>query len=150
MHYTTYDELISFAMQKEGGAAAFYQSAVAVARSPVAQVMFRELAEEERKHRRMLEGLNVKSLAAMKAEKIPDLKISDYLLDVGFEPTMNYQQVLTMAIKMEERSLRFYTGIAKRMVEPKARNLLEFLTQEEAKHKLRLETEYDKRILKED
>ncbi len=150
MKYTAIDELIGFAMQKEGGAAAFYQSAVDSVRNPAAKGMFRELAEEERKHRRMLEGLNVQSLAAMKTEKIPDLKISDYLLDVTFEPGMNYQQVLTMAIKMEERSLRFYTGIAKRMVEPKARNLLEFLTQEEAKHKLRLETEYDQQILKED
>ncbi|MBM3213042.1 hypothetical protein FJZ33_12530 [Candidatus Poribacteria bacterium] len=63
---------------------------------------------------------------------------------------MEYQDILIMAMKREESAVKLYTDLASRVQEPKMNKLLQFMAQEESKHKLRLETEYDKNVLRED
>ena len=53
-------------------------------------------------------------------------------------------------MKREESAVNLYKDMASKVADPKINKLLQFMSQEEAKHKLRLETEYDKNVLKED
>jgi rubrerythrin len=55
-----------------------------------------------------------------------------------------------MAMKKEESAVKLYNDMAAHVENPKLEKLLKFMAQEEAKHKLRLETEYDENVLGED
>jgi rubrerythrin len=143
------EEVISFAMQKEAGAAALYEEAAKLSKRPDAKAMFNELAAEERKHREILENLERKDVSKYTLERIPDMKMSEYMRDVEFHPDMEYQDILILAIKREEKSRDLYADLAAHADDPELKKLFQALAQEEAKHKLKLETEYDEYVLTE-
>jgi rubrerythrin len=110
--------------------------------------MFEELAEQEQKHRQILGGVEKKDVSEYKLKKIPNLKIGDFVEKEEFSPDMDYASALRLAIKREEFSLRLYNQMAERGDDPELKRLFSVLAQEESKHKLRLETEYDENVLK--
>ena len=147
MEINTFEEAISFSKQKEDGAIHFYQSASRVAKNLASKVMFREMVAEERKHLKMLDDLSEADIESIPVEKVPDLKISQYTEDVLFSPDLEYRQILIVAMKKEEAAHRLYSDMAKMTDEPKLAKLFDILAQEEAKHKLKLESEYDDHVL---
>ena len=148
MNWSNFDEVIDFAIEREAGAIAFYEGASKVAKRSEAKAMFEELAAEERKHRKLLEGINKKAVSKYTIKNIPDLKISDYLVDMEFSPDMHYNEILILAMKREQKSIQLYKDLGKND-DPEAK-LFQTLAQEEAKHKLKLETEYDEYVLTQD
>ena len=146
----TFEKIISFAIEKEDEAAKLYKDLSGRVQKPNAKVMFDELAAEEVKHGELLKGMIEKSIPDLPSEKVTDLKISDYLVEMPFKPDMDYQDILIMAMKREESAVKLYNDMASRVQEAKIKDLLKFMSQQEAKHKLRLETEYDSNILAED
>ena len=62
---------------------------------------------------------------------------------------MSYQDALTLAMKKEKAAFRMYTVLADKATDPVVKTLFLKLAQEESKHKLRFEIEYDDYILKE-
>jgi len=147
---TTFQKIISFALNNEKEAAEFYTDMSTRAKKQNAKTMFSELAAEEMKHREFFEGLAEDRLPDLPVEKVVDLKISEYLVDVEFKQDMDYQDILILAMKKEESAVKLYNDMATKVQAPKLRKLLEAMAQEEAKHKLRLETEYDENVLAED
>ena len=143
-----FQEIINFAIDKEIKSFNFYTSASQVAKYSGAKELFSELAQQEVGHRKMLERLDMEKIAQTKIEKVPDLKISDYMVDTEFRPDMPYADILRKAIKMEERALKLYTNMNQSNQDEKLNKLFSFLANEEAKHKLRLEKIYDDEILK--
>ena len=139
----TFKEVIDFAIEKEKMSKAVYEKAVAVSKSPNVKVMFKEMAEEEDKHRKLLENLNEKNVAKYKIEKLPDLKISEFEAEVSFSPDMSYRDVLVMGMKSEEKSLALYKAMSEKSGDPQLKKLFDVLIQEELKHKLKFEKEYD-------
>jgi len=143
-----FKEIINFAIAKEIKAFEFYTNARKAVKFSGAKDLFSDLAKEEVGHRKMLEKIDVKKINQAKIEKVPDLKISTYLTDAEFKPDMPYADILRMAIKMEERALKLYNNMNKSNKDENSNKLFTFLTNEEAKHKLRLEKIYDEEILK--
>ncbi len=148
--WNTFSDLVSFAAQKEAASVALYEGASKVATTREARSMFEELASEERRHRQVLEGLNKEAISEYETKEIRDLKISDYLAEVQFSPDMRYDEILRLAMKREAKAVKLYKGLQKASEDPEVRKLFEALAQEEAKHKLRLEKEYEEHILRED
>jgi len=149
MDLKPYEEIIKFAIDKEIGAFDFYTKASQVAKYSGAKDLFVDFAVEEDKHRKLLEGITVEKIAQLKIDKdVPNLKISDYLVDVEFKPDLPYADILRMAMKMEERSLKLYTDLRDTAKDKEMNKLFEFLVQQEAKHKYALEIKYDEDILK--
>ena len=146
----TFEDLIRFAIEEESGAIELYTRMSGVVEKPNAKVMFDELAAEEAKHKEFFGKLSRESMPDLPLEKIADLKISDYLVDIPFRPEMEYQDILIMAMKKEESAVKLYNDMATKVQEPELQKLLKFMAQEEARHKLRLETEYDDIVLAED
>jgi rubrerythrin len=138
-----FKEVITFAIRKEAEAYNLYKTY-----SQLVKTMFEELAQQEQKHREILEGVERKDVSDYKFKKIPDLKIGDYVEGEEFSPDMDYASALRLAIKREEFSHRLYNLMAERTEDPELKTLFLALAQEEAKHKLRLETEYDENVLK--
>jgi len=94
---------------------------------------------------------NIKSgELVVSAEKIQDLKLADMAEPVMPRPDMNYQDALTVAMHKEKQAFLLYTLLAKLCDDDKMRETFLMLAQEEAKHKLRFEIEYDDVVLKED
>jgi len=148
MDLKQYGEIIKFAIEKEIGAFNFYTRASQVAKYSGGRGIFADLAGEEEKHRRLLEGITVEKISSLKIETVPDLKISDYMIDIEFNPDLSYAEILRVAMKMEERSLKLYNDLAESHQGEEIVQLFRFLAAQEAKHKYALEKLYDDDILK--
>lgn len=148
MDLNNFKEVITFAIRKEAEAYNLYISYSQLVKTPGLKKMFQELAQQEQKHREILEGVEKKDVTKYKLKKIPDLKIGDYVKEEEFSPEMDYASALRLAIKREEFAVRLYTLMAERTEDAELNKLFLVLAQEETKHKLRLETEYDENILK--
>ena len=61
---------------------------------------------------------------------------------------MDYQSALILAMKKEKAAFRLYTDLAASTEDEGIRDLFQGLAQEEAKHKLRFEVEYDDDFLR--
>jgi len=149
MSLNTLSEIIQFAIEKERNAQAFYRSAAGLSHYPGISVVFAELADEEQKHEKLLEGIGIGQVAGLPeaSGKVPDLKLSDYLVELKFSPNMKYQEVMILAMKNEEKSMKFYTAWSEKATEADHKKLFAYLAEEEAKHKYRLESIYDQEFL---
>ena len=147
MEKKEFQDVLEFAIEKEEEAAAFYQEASQKAEKPHMKEAFQSMAKEEQKHKELLIHLDVGKVADKKIGSVPDLKISDYLVDVEYSPDMEYQDVLILAMKREKKAFQLYTNIADKTDNPDLKKLFQVLAQEEAKHKLKLETEYDEHVM---
>ena len=147
--WNSIDEIFDFAIKNEVEAAAFYRDLVTKSDSAQIRTIFEGFAREEDGHKAKLERVRAGGEFKMPKEKIMDLKIADYLVDVEPGEGTDYQQALILAMKKEKAAFRMYTDLASTTDDPDLRELLLGLAQEEAKHKLRFELEYDDRILTE-
>ena len=143
----TFGSVIAFAIDKEIEAADFYQQVSECAKNANVKEMFKEFAEIEMTHKKMLENITPEDISTSSVESVPNLKISDYLSEVTFKPDMGYQEVLIIAMKREEKSYQLYTDLAQEYAGSELEKLFLTLAQEEAKHKLHLEKEYDENVL---
>jgi rubrerythrin len=93
----------------------------------------------------MLEGIlsDKGKVSEYKFEWIPDLKRSNYLVDSEYEKGMHYRDILRIAMKREEKALKFYNDVARDNKNEGHVKIFKILAQEEAKHKLGLEKLYD-------
>jgi len=147
MSLNTLPEIIQFAIDKEKNAQAFYRSAAGLSQYPGISPLFAELADEEQKHEKLLEDMDRAASLPEATGKVPDLKISDYLVDLTFYPNMKYQEVMILAMKNEEKSMKFYSAWSEKASQADHKKLFAHLAEEEAKHKYRLESIYDQEIL---
>ncbi|HEX9912803.1 MAG TPA: ferritin family protein [candidate division Zixibacteria bacterium] len=150
MENKAFKEIILFAIRKEVEASTLYGIYSNLAKSRNVKKMFQDLKNEELKHKKILEGLKKEDLTRYQLKKMPDLKISNYSLEKDYSPDMNYQEALLLAIKREEKSVKLYQDLSKGAAGSELEKMFQVLTQEESKHKLKLETEYDQNILIED
>lgn len=110
--------------------------------------VFESFAAEERGHKTKLEGIK-QSKEIQPAQNVTDLHIADYVVEVEPDPEMDYQDALVLAMKEEKAAFRLYLDLANQVANEEIKSLLLSLAQEEAKHKLRFEIEYDEIVLKE-
>jgi rubrerythrin len=143
-------EIIDFAVEKEAESASFYRNASDLAEQSHVKALFNELAAQEEKHKMLLENLDEELIALTEIKKVPTLKIGELLAETSFGPSISYDQALGLAIKNEEKSVKLYGGLAEHTEDPDLKALFQILTQEEAKHLLRLERIYSEEVLFED
>jgi rubrerythrin len=145
MNFNSVEEIVEYALGREKEAVAFYTELSQNETFAAAKSTFEKFAQEEKKHVRLLENLgNDKvKIEEYKFEWIPDMKRSDYMVDVEYEPGMHYTDILRLAMKREEKALQLYNELAAKADKPDFVNVFKMLCQEEAKHKQILETIYD-------
>lgn len=143
------DEILDFAIGQEEEAARFYTELAGRMDRPWMSKIFSDFAKEEEGHKRKLLEVKAGKQLAPVEKKVLDLKIGDYLVDVEPSPHMDYQQALIVAMKKEKKAFKMYTDLASVADNENVRNLFSALAQEEAKHKLRFEIEYDDFVMTE-
>ena len=148
MNFETFEEIMEYAINKEKEAEKFYNEAAEQETYSGAKELFKGFALEERGHQKMLENFSTKNLEYFKEKKIPDLKISDYTVELEYIPNMPYDDILRLAAKREEKALKFYSDFAERADQETHKSIFKVLAQEESKHKLKLETLLDDYLAK--
>ena len=146
--FSDVDEILDFAIDGEQAAVDLYLGLAAQAKNPSIRKSFEEYAQEERGHKAKLEEVKAGKRLILPSDKpVLDLKIGDYTVDENPGPDADYQTVLLFAMKKEKAAFRLYTDLAGKTSDAAVQQLLLGLAQEEAKHKLRFEIEYDDHIL---
>lgn len=146
-NFTSPDDILDFAITKEQEAHDFYAGWADKIDNKWIQEVFRDFSRDEAKHRDVLSKAKQGGRLKPSDKKITDLKISDYLIDITPTPDMDYQKALVVAMKREKASYKFYSDLSETVSDPDLKETLTALAQEEAKHKLRLETLYEKEVL---
>ena len=147
MKFENLEAIVDFAIEKEIEAAEFYSNISREEKFSGTRKMFKEFAEEERKHQKLLEDFKTKgvteSLDDYPLKWITDIKRSDYIVELEYTPGMAYNDILMLAMKREEKALKLYNDFLDQADTEEGKKLFKVLCQEEAKHKLALETMYD-------
>jgi len=145
MNFKTIQEALEFAINKEKEAVAFYSELSKKESIADLATTFRELAQEEANHVKLLTSISKKKTVVESGElkKVPNLKISEYLVEMEYSEHMPMQDILVLAMKREEKALKLYTNLAACSMDDEFTKLFKFLAQEEAKHKLTFERLYD-------
>jgi len=145
MSFDTFEEIIGYAIEKEKEAVAFYEEAGRLEPYAWGKETFDNFAKEEQKHVVLLQNFlkDKKLVSNYKFDWITDIKRSDYLVDITYEKGMPYTDALRLAMKREEKALAFYNDLEENADQEELIKIFKMLSQEEAKHKLALESLYD-------
>jgi rubrerythrin len=149
LKFESVDAAIEFAINKEQEAYDFYTGWSKKLEHEAIQQVFREFAVEELRHRDLLTDVKEGKREIRKDQKVQDLKITDYFVEVKPSEDLSYQDALQLAIQRERGSIELYGSLAGSSDSPELEEIFSSLVQEETKHKMRLETIYDDNFLKE-
>jgi rubrerythrin len=137
------DQALAFAIGEEQAAAEFYTQLAAQAKAPAMREVFEGFAHEERMHKTRLEAIKASGTFKLAGKPVADLKIADYTVEVEPSPNLDYRGALLLAMKKEKAAFKLYSDLAASAPGEDTRAVFLALAQEEAKHKLRFEIEYD-------
>lgn len=147
--FDSVEEVLDFAIEREEESYEFYTLLAEKMEHINVSKMFLDFAKEELGHKRKLESIKEGKRLLASRRKVTDLRIGDYLVDAKPSGDMGYQDALILAMKKEKAAFKLYNDLAGATDDGELRNIFLLLAQEEAKHKLRFEIEYDDQILSE-
>lgn len=138
------DEVLDFAIDQEQAAADFYAKLSTSVKNASMREVLAGFAQEELRHKSKLIAIKERGAGSLvNTQAVPDLKVADYLVDVDPTDDIEYEDALVMAMKLEKRAFQLYTDMAAATEDDSLRQSLLALANEEAKHKLHFEIEYD-------
>ncbi len=142
--FETVEEILELAVAREEDAHIFLMALAARMVNPDMRKVFEELATEELEHKARLELEIIKTgKVVTESKKKLYFDTNDYAEEVGSEIDMDYKDMLTMAMQKEESSFRLYVDLASRVTDEDAYETLLALAEEEVRHKMRFEMEYN-------
>lgn len=147
MKFSSFAEVIQFAVKREEEAARNYGKLLNMAKGQASRKLLDDLRQDEKNHKKILLGLTKIKVDATASKDVRDLKISDYLVAEPLTPEMDFQDLLIFAAKKEKKSVDLYASLAKKAKTRGQKKLFEFLVKQEKSHKLRLEIEYERHVL---
>jgi len=145
------EEILDFAIAGEEEANQFYTELAQRMERPEMRKVFKDFAREELGHKAKLEAIKKGEFTISSDEEdVPNLEIADYTVDIEPKPDMSYAEALIVAMKKEKAAYKLYLDLATVAEAEELTDMFLSLANEEAKHKLRFEIEYDDVVLKED
>ncbi len=146
--FESIEEILDFAIDNEQHAADFYNKLAKESTNTEMQKYFEQYAKEEMGHKSRLMKIKSGGVYTLKSEAVSDLKIGDYLVASKVSDNMSYQDALILAMKREKAAYKLYMKLSDIAPTLELEILFRDLANEEAKHKLKFETEYDEVILR--
>lgn len=147
MQFSSVDEILDYAIEREEMTAKMYQDLGNIVERPGMKGAFLEFALEEYRHKARLMKIKAGKMPAVSSEKVANLEIGEHLVQPEISKDMNFQEVLAFAIKSEKYAYDLYIQLAEASTDQGLAEVFRSLAQEEAKHKLRFEKEYDDKVL---
>ncbi len=148
--FSSVDEVLDFAIQREQESVEFYTDLAGRVSRPQMKEVFLQFADEERNHKAKLQTVKQGKTLMPAEANVTDLKIADYVVEVEVKEQMDYQEALIVAMKKEKAAYKLYSKLAALAEDEGLQQTFRALAQEEAKHKLRFEVEYDDNVLSAD
>jgi rubrerythrin len=140
-------QILERAIRFEEQAYDFYMGALDMVKQPHIRDVLSDMGAEEIKHKNKLQALldgDVETLISVQQRgKVEDLRLAEYLVAPPLGADATFQDVLVVAMKREKSSHEFYSTMATVAGNEQAKDLFEFLAQEELVHKNKIETLYD-------
>jgi rubrerythrin len=149
MQFESVNDVLDFAIKNEQEAFSFYTDLAAKMDNAATRKTFEGYAQEEKGHEAKLRAIKEGKQLEPAANEVLDLKLSDYLVKEVPSSAMDYQDALILAMKKEKAAFMLYSDLAASTSDSSLRSTFLALAQEEAKHKLRFEIEYDEKVLRE-
>jgi rubrerythrin len=149
MEQSQFEQIIGFAIDKERESIIFYETLARKIEEASSKEAVLSMANEERKHEKILKSLTPKNMRFAEPSDLTDIRLSDFLADVEPSKDLSYQELLTIAIKREEKAHAFYANLESRAADDATRKIFALLRGEELKHKNKLEKEYEEHVLRE-
>jgi rubrerythrin len=143
----TFEDFIEFAIKREEEAIKAYGDIAGIAKTPGLKKLLLDLQEEERNHKKLLQDITEEKIESLEIKEVADMKISDYLIEEPPRADMNFQDILILAAKKEQKAVDLYSDLERKVTKKELKKLFEFLIQQEKSHKLKLEEEYEKHVL---
>jgi rubrerythrin len=140
MELGTLGAVLAFAVKLEGQGAELYEEVASLAKDPPASEVFLSLAEAKRKRKKHVERSRREYVNEMLLEPIVGLNTSDYLVETDVSSKNDYDTAWRFATELEESSQRLYLDAAELITLPQLARVLKKLGQENADHRLRLES----------
>ena len=147
MELTTIEDILDYAISNEEKAAALYHELAKKVERPGMREAFLHFAKEEEGHKARLLKIKEGEIPVVDDQKVSNLGITEQLVNPEPTPQMTYQEALLFAMKAEKAAFVLYTKLAEMTSDAGLQRVFRTLAQEEAKHKLRFEIEYDDHIL---
>ncbi len=138
------EEILQFAISREVEANKFYLALADRVKDEQIRKVFEDLAEEELEHKAKLELEVMKTGKVLSADEKINIPEHEYILSDGETALdMDYRDVLMLGMEKEEAAFRTYVNLIPHVDNGESREVLLALAEEEVKHKIRFETEYD-------
>jgi rubrerythrin len=137
------EEILQLAISREEDANVFLLTMAGRMKNPEMRKVFEDLADEELEHKARLELEIIKSGRVLTATERLELEDNGDTKTAGTEIDMDYKDMLILTMQKEEASFRLYVDLAARVTSKDAYETFLALAEEEVKHKLRFEVEYD-------
>lgn len=147
--FTNINDILDFAIAREQDAVDFYNRLATNARNTDMRQIFEQFAREEMGHKARLTKIREEGIVTLPTETVADLKIADYVVLDAERDDMTYEQALVLAMKREKAAFKLYLTLSERVNNSEYKELFKQLAQEESRHKLRFELEYDEYVLRE-
>ncbi len=148
-NFSNVNEVLDFAIDSEQQAADFYDNLAKEASTKEMQKTFDRFAKEEKGHKARLLKIKNEGVFETKKEDVLDLKMTDYLVAAPASGNMSYQDALILAMKREKAAFKLYIKLSEIVQSDDLKNIFRKLANDEAKHKLSFELEYDTIIYRE-
>ncbi len=136
-------EILEFAISRELEAYNFYKALADRVAGEHMRRIFEDLAEEELEHKAKLELEILKLGRTLPEPGKLEPPAHEYIVsdsDAALE--MDYRDMLLLGMEKEEASFRTYVGLIPQTTDESSREVLLALAEEEVRHKLRFEKEY--------
>jgi len=144
---TTIENILDYAISNEEKAAKLYYELAENVERPGMREAFLHFAKEEEGHKARLLMIKQGEIPAVIEEKVANLGITEASEEPKTAANMTYQEALLFAMKAEKAAFVLYTKLAEATSDAGLQRVFRGLAQEEAKHKLRFEIEYDDHVL---
>jgi len=142
MNQDEFRKIISLGIEREIESFTFYRAVADKTQDKDLRYLFNELAEDEAKHRRTLEGFAEKAPDKLHFSEAKDYKVVDSLPTPPLSIDMKPLDGLVIAVKKELEAMQMYTQLANASADAEQKNVFMELASMERGHKNRLEEIY--------
>lgn len=141
------DEILQYAIRSEQETADFYLRLSNKARNLKVRHVFEQYAREEFAHVVRLTRVRENGPVENRMIPVTDFNISDYTVDLKSSSDLTYTNDLVLAMRKSRATFRLFFDLASKTNDIETSNIFKALAQDEAKHKLGFETEYNESLL---
>jgi rubrerythrin len=139
MDLSDYKKIITFAIQAEIDARDFYRAASEKVAESHLKKLFSDLAQEEEKHEKILQGLFSHNKLGSFFKETRDYRVSETVKKPVVSNSMKPADAIALAMKNEEEAMTLYIWLAEGCDDLDQKRVFEDLAAMERDHKFKME-----------